>query len=153
MTTSHPLLARCSLLAAFAFAACTEPRQAERTVPAPTVGPTLRISDSLAPAGQLVRVSIAVTGNSIASATARIQYDSTGVQFVDDAAVADLATRISNPTPGLVRIAAIAPQGFTSGEIYAAHFMVHRTDALRSIRLVIDELHSNAESAAMVRRP
>ena len=154
MTTSLARISGSAIV--LALAACTEPRHAEHAAPAPTAEARLTLSDSLAPVGGVVRVSIAVSGTSIASATARITYDTLGLQYVDDAPISDAATRVSNPTPGLVRVAAVAPQGFTTGEVYAAHFIVRRTEALRSIRLVLDELHTSNNSdlaPAMTRRP
>ena len=106
-------------------AACTEPRRAEQAKPAPSVQPEARIelSDSLAASGTEVDVTVRVVGARLASMTARLAYDSSGMRFVREETIGDGATRVVNPQPGLVRFAAIAPNGFAEGRVYTLRFL------------------------------
>jgi len=125
-------------------AACTEPRRADQSKPAPSPQPEARIelSDSLAAPGAEVDVTVRVVGARLASMTARLAYDSSGMRFVREEAVSDGATRVVNPQAGLVRFAAIAPNGFADGRVYTLRFAVVRPSGLRSFQLSTDEAHS-----------
>ena len=145
---------------ALAFAvACTEPHKAVQVeaAPAPILEARIELSDSVALPGSEVRATVRLTGSPVASITARLAWDSTGLEFVGEEAIEDGATRVLNPAPGLLRFAAIAPQGFTGGRLYAVRFAVRRTAALRSLRLDVDELHTvthaDARAALAPRRP
>jgi hypothetical protein len=139
-----------SAWAAAFIAGCTEPRRADRdVVPAQAPSARLELSDSAAAPGTVVRVTVRLTGPAVSSATARIVYDSTGLQFVDEELVDDGATRVVNPQPGLLRFAAIAPNGFMAGRVHALRFMVHRTAALAQMQLVVDEMHVLSGAAAV----
>jgi len=144
--------------AALAAAACTEPRRAEQAKPAPSVQPEARIelSDSLAASGTEVDVTVRVVGARLASMTARLAYDSSGMRFVREETIGDGATRVANPQPGLVRFAAIAPNGFAEGRVYTLRFSVVRSSALRSFQLSTDEAHSVSQAnlvPALTRKP
>lgn len=131
-----------------AAAACTEPRRTDQAKPAPSVQPQARVelSDSLAAPGTEVDVTVRVVGARLASMTARLAYDSSGMRFVREEAVSDGATRVVNPQPGLVRFAAIAPNGFAEGRVYTLRFSVVRSSALRSFQLSTDEAHSVSQA-------
>ena len=131
-----------------AAAACTEPRRTDQAKPAPSVQPQARVelSDSLAAPGTEVDVTVRVVGARLASMTARLAYDSSGMRFVREEAVSDGATRVVNPQPGLVRFAAIAPNGFAEGRVYTLRFSVVRSSGLRSFQLSTDEAHSVSQA-------
>jgi hypothetical protein len=144
--------------AALAAAACTEPRRAEQTKTAPSPQPEARIelSDSLAAPGSEIDVTVRVVGARLASMTARLAYDTSGVRFVREATLSDGATRVANPQPGLIRFAAIAPNGFADGQVYTLHFAVVRSSALRAFQLSTDEAHSMTQAnlvPAFARKP
>ena len=84
----------------------------------------------------------------VASVTARLAYDSTALRFVAAEPLSDGATRVANPTSRLVRFAAVAPNGFTSGQLHALRFAVLRAGALESLRLTVDELHTASRTDA-----
>lgn len=136
--------------------ACTEPQRAERSKPSPTPALDARIdvSDSLAAPGAEVLVTVRVVGAPIASATARLLYDATGVELLREEQIDDGATRVMNPQPGVVRFAGVAPSGFVDGRVYAWRFTVRHTAAIRTLRLVVDEAHtvSRTDAAASLSR-
>jgi len=142
-------------LIALSFA-CTEPQRADRTKPAPLPALDARIdlSDSLADAGSEVIVTARLVGAPIASTTARLLYDTTGVQLLREEPIDDGATRVMNPQPGVVRFAGVAANGFADGRVYAWRFAVRRTAAIRTLRFVVDEVHtvSRADAAAALSR-
>jgi hypothetical protein len=158
MKTNRRALWRQALLPALAIfgVACTEPQHADRSGPSPTPALDARIelSDSLPKAGDDIVVTARFVGTPIASATARLFYDTTGVQFVREESFDDGATRVMNPQTGALRVAAVAPSGFVEGRLYAWRFTVHRATAVRSFRLSIDEAHtvSRADAAASLSR-
>jgi uncharacterized membrane protein len=151
----RPLVLASVLLMA---AACTEPRRAEQSKPSPSPQPEARIelSDSVAAPGAEVDVTVRVVGARLASMTARLAYDTAGVRFVREEMLSDGATRVVNPQPGLVRFAAIAPNGFTEGRVHTLRFAVVRSSALRSFQLTTDEAHSTSQAnlvPALTRKP
>lgn len=143
--------ARIAMMLAMVFAAaCTEPMTTRvQTPPEPALHARLELSDSLAAVGSEVRVALRIGGTSAAtvgSFTARLAYDSTGLRYVDETAIADSATRAINPQPGLLRLAGIAPQGFGARRLYEVRFAVLRGGALASLRLTMDELHTTTHA-------
>lgn len=151
---------RASLIfAAIALAAaCTEPRKADqaKTAPSPQPEARLELSDSLAAPGAEIDVTVRVTGARLASMTARLSYDSSAMHFLREEALSDGATRVVNPQPGLVRFAAIAPNGFGEGRVYTLRFSVVRASGLRSFQLSTDEAHSVSQAnlvPALTRKP
>ena len=80
----------------------------------------------------------------------------TSVRMAEDLADAldDGATRMSNPTAGLIRTAGASVRGFAAGMLSSFRFQVHDPAAIRSLRLSIDELHErtgvDASRAVMV---
>ena len=150
--------AAAALVALAALAACTEPRRADPAKPTPSLQPEARIelSDSLAAPGSAVNVTVRVVGARVASMTARLAYDTAGLRFVGEDTLSDGATRIMNPQPGLVRLAAIAPNGFAEGRVYVLRFAVVQSSALRSFQLSTDEAHSISQAnlvPALTRKP
>jgi hypothetical protein len=139
-------------------AACTEPRRPEqsRTAPSPQPEARIELSDSLAAPGSEIDVTVRVVGARVASMTARLAYDSSGVRFLREEALDDGATRVANPQPGLIRFAAIAANGFADGRVYTLRFAVARSSALRTFQLSTDEAHSTSQSnlvPALTRKP
>jgi hypothetical protein len=112
------------------------------------------LSDSLAAPGSEVVVTVRIVGAPLASATARLLYDSTGVELVREEPIDDGATRVMNPQAGTVRFAGVAASGFVEGRVYAWRFIVRRTASLRALRLVVDEAHtlSRADATASLSR-
>jgi hypothetical protein len=145
------------LIAALAGASCTEPRRIDPGTPSPASPLVLRaeLSDSGATAGSLVAITLRLAGPSIATATVRLAYDSTGLTYASEDTIPDGATRVVNPAAGLVRIAAVAPRGFVDGRLHVLRFIVRRTSALQSLRPAVDEAHTvtGADAATTVRRP
>jgi cohesin domain-containing protein len=144
--------------AVIALAACTEPRRAEQSKTAPSPQPEARIelSDSLAAPGSEIDVTVRVVGARLASMTARLAYDTSGVRFVREEALSDAATRVVNPQPGVIRFAAIAPNGFADGRVYTLRFAVVRSSGLRTFQLSTDEAHSVSQAnlvPALTRKP
>jgi hypothetical protein len=136
--------------------ACTEPQHADHSKPSPTAAFDARIelSDSLPKPGDDIVVTARLVGAQIASATARLLYDTTGVELVREEAFEDGTTRVMNPVAGALRVAAVAANGLPDGRFYAWRFTVRRTAALRSFHLTIDEAHtiSRADAAASLSR-
>ena len=146
------------VVGALLAAACTEPRRPEQTraAPSPQAEARIELSDSLAAPGSEIDVTVRVVGARVGSMTARLAYDSSGVRFVREEALDDGATRVANPQPGLIRFAAIAPNGFADGRVYMLRFAVARPSALRAFQLSTDEAHSTSQSnllPAMTRKP
>jgi hypothetical protein len=121
-------------------------------------GAVLILSDSAARTGSPVHAIVQVTGAgaaSIASLTGRLAYDSTALRFTGEVvpATPDGAMRVSNPTPGLVRLAALSVKGgFAGGEAYRLRFEVLRDGGLASLRLTIDEMHTVEHADAVAPR-
>jgi hypothetical protein len=155
-TITIPRVRRVFAALAFAFAACTEPQVAERSRPSPSPSLDVRLdlSDSLPASGSEVVVTARLVGTPIASATARLLYDTAGVQFVREEPIDDAATRAMNPQPGVIRFAGVAANGFTNGRVYAWRFVVRNSASLLGLRLVVDEVHtvSHADAAASLSR-
>lgn len=153
-------LRRHAARAAFVVASlngCTEPRQADvaKPMPASALVARVELSDSSAAPGEVVVATLRLSGPSVAAATLRLAYDSTGLAFAGEDSLSDGAMRVVNPMPGLVRVAAMAPNGIAGGRVHALKFTVGRTSALRSMKLSVDEAHSasGADLAAQLRAP
>ncbi len=141
-------------LVAVLVAACTEPNgsASPRSAPTPVRLARLEVSDSLAAVGDEVGVTVRLLDTTGASITARIAYDSTLLEFVGESPLADDGTRVINPASGLVRFAAIAPSGFVDGRAYVMRFRIRRAGGLRSMQLLVDELHTVARADATTPR-
>jgi len=150
---------RASALAAALVAlgsACTEPRHVDQSkpTPTPTLDARIDLSDSLASPGSEVIVTARLVGAKVASATARLLYDTTGAQLIREEPIDDGATRVMNPQPGVLRFAGVTATGFVDGRVYAWRFVVRRTSAMLAFRLVVDEAHtiSRADATASLSR-
>lgn len=152
---AHRTRALAPIVAAVLMIACTEPNgsASPRSAPAPLQFARLELSDSLAAVGDEVGVTVRLVDTLGASITARIAYDSTLLEFVGEAPIADDGTRVINPASGLVRFAAIAPHGFVDGRAYGMRFRIRRAGGLRSMQLVVDEMHTVARGDATAPRP
>ena len=152
MTTN----ARALVAFAIVLTACTEPQRAERSrlSPSPSVEARIDLSDSLPSPGKSVVVTARLLGTPIASATARLVYDTSGLELVGEEPLGDTATRVMNPQPGVIRFAGVAPNGFSDGRVYAWRFVVRNSASLLGLRLVFDEVHtvSRADAAAALSR-
>ncbi|MEP6622066.1 MAG: hypothetical protein ABJE47_22275 [bacterium] len=136
--------------------ACTEPGRAGSESPsAVPLEARIELSDSLAVPGSDVMVTARFVGTPLASVTARLLYDTTGVTLLGEVPMSDGASRMMNPGSGVVRFAGVAATGFADGRVYAWRFKVRRPDAIRALRLVIDEAHtaSRVDAAAHSRNP
>jgi hypothetical protein len=136
-----------------AIAGCTEPRGTERAAPPPTpaIEARLELSDSTARAGTEIRVLVRLAGKSasgIASFTGKLAFDTTALGFVAEDTLSDGATRAMSSASGVLRLAAVAPAGFTNGQLYTLRFSVRRTPSPQSLRLTVDELHTTSGTDA-----
>jgi len=136
-----------------ALVACTEPRGTERAAPPPTpaIEARLELSDSTARAGSEIRVLVRLAGKSaggVASFTGKLAFDTTSLRFVAEDTVSDGATRAMSSASGLLRLAAVAPNGFTNGQLYTLRFSVRRTPSPQTLRLTVDELHTTSGTDA-----
>jgi hypothetical protein len=153
MTRNRHRLVRAlvAIPAAMVAAACSEPVQSKRPR-VPGDGPLearLEPADVSARVGAVVPVALTVRGGSaseVASFTARIAYDSTRLRYEGEVTMQDGAMRVINPQPGLLRVAGIAPSGFSDGQLSAVRFSVLRADGLSSLRLTVDEMHTAAHA-------
>ena len=126
---------------------CTEPVQSappKTPIDAPLEA-RLEPGDRSPQVGSIVRVALALKGghaSDVASFTARIAYDPTRLRYLDEVAIEDGATRVINPQHGVLRVAGIAPAGFPDGKLSVVRFTVLGRDALSSLRLTVDEMHT-----------
>lgn len=139
--------------AAIAAPACGEQRGADRltAAPPPALVARLVLSDSAPAAGSDVQVYLdvgTIPGTSIGSYTGRIAYDAAGLAYVGEAEVAGAALRAVNALPGLLRTAGVSTAGFSAGRLAGYRFHVIDPNAVQSLRLTIDELHTIARSDA-----
>jgi hypothetical protein len=140
-------------------AACTEPRAAAVTAPAPSLEASVEVSDSAPHAGESLLVRLRLNGPSapkIVSFTGRLTYDSTTLRYVSESAIADGGTRVSNPTSGLIRAAGVSANGFAGGLLAEYRFVVVKPQGVSRLVLGIDELHDqthvDASKNVIVRR-
>ncbi|MEP6730648.1 MAG: hypothetical protein ABJE10_08415 [bacterium] len=159
ITTRTNVLARLAATGAVLLAAqaCTEP-VANKAVAAPeqTLEARLLLSDSLPAVGATVDVFAQVTAampEMIGSYTARIRYDTTALRYDREIAIADDALRATNPTGGVLRFAGAAPNGLASGRLAGYRFVVLSSNAMQSLQLVVDEMHTvtRTDAASRVR--
>ncbi|MEO7084008.1 MAG: hypothetical protein ABI442_16645 [Gemmatimonadaceae bacterium] len=155
---------RCPFLASLAvaivgIAACTEPRAAAVATPAPVLAARLELSDSAPRAGDSLLVRLRLNGaaaSKIVSFTGGLSYDSTMLRFVSETALADGATRVSNPAAGLIRAAGVNANGFADGVLAEYRFVVVNPQGVHRLSLGIDELHdqsrADASKTVVVRR-
>jgi hypothetical protein len=157
MTRSLTSSTRIPLAGALLLLGCTEPRRVDRNLaPQPVLDATLELSDSLPTAGSDLIVFVRLRGTKatgIASFTARVSYDTASLTYLSDVAFDDGATRISNPTPGLIRSAGIRIQGFGAAPLVGHRFRVRGPLTGAFLRLSMDELHdaNRANAAASLR--
>jgi hypothetical protein len=146
-------------IAVAGVAACTEPRAAAVSVPTPSLEARVEVSDSAPRAGESLFVRLRLNGPTaakIVSFTGRLTYDSTSLRYISETAIADGGTRVSNPTAGLIRSAAVNANGFAAGLLAEYRFVVVRPQAVAQLLLGIDELHDqthvDASKNVIVRR-
>ncbi|MEP7001961.1 MAG: hypothetical protein ABI969_15850 [bacterium] len=145
------------VVAMLAAVGCTEQASTKAPgTPEPTMDASLVLSDSSPVVGNSVDVFAQIgtaTAGLVGSYTARIRYDSTSLRYQAEIPIADQTMRATNATSGLVRFAGAATVGVPSGRLAGYRFVVLRTDAVRTLQLTVDELHTVARSdaASMVR--
>ena len=142
---------------AFAVAGCTEQLSTKAPgTPEPTMDASLVLSTASPATGATVDVFAQIGPAApalVGSFTARIRYDSTALRYETELPLADQVLRATNATSGQVRFAGAASAGVTSGRLAGYRFLVLRPDGVRTLQLVIDELHTiaRADAASMVR--
>ena len=130
--------------AALLSVACSESyRSTVVQNPLPAVEAALVISDSAPPVGAALIVSVQAVAKqgAVASYTAKINYDPAALRFDGEIAMSDNGVRASNPSAGLVRIAGAAATGFTNGQLASYRFVVLAPNSVRTLSLVVDEMH------------
>lgn len=127
---------------------CTEPVASKPVVtPERTMEAQLVLSDSAPTAGRTVDVFAQITVATpeiVGSYTARIRYDTTALRYEQEITIADDALRATNATGGLLRFAGAAPKGLPSGRLAGYRFLVLRPNAIQSLQLVVEEMHTVA---------
>ena len=128
---------------AFCGAACSESyRSTPVQNPAPGVEAVLEISGAATVGtGFVVSVRAISTQGKVGSFTARIRYDSTALRFDGEIPMDDAAMRALNPTPGLLRLAGAAVNGFGDGRLVSYRFVALRESGVQTLSLVVDEIH------------
>ena len=132
--------------------ACTEPAVSKLApAPDPTLAAGLVLSDTAPPVGSSVEVYARVESAApalIGSFTARIRYDTTALRFVEEIPTGDGGMRATNATAGLVRFAGAATSGLAGGHLGGYRFLVLRPQAVQTLQLVVDEIHTVARTDA-----
>lgn len=123
--------------------ACSEANRAIVDNPVPTIVAALVVSDAApAPGASLVvTVQARATDGAVGSYTAKLSYDSTALRYDGEVSIADQGLRVSNPIQGLLRFAGAAPLGFVDGRLASYRFVVLRANSVRTLSLVVDEMH------------
>ncbi|MDB4869605.1 MAG: hypothetical protein JWL97_609 [Gemmatimonadales bacterium] len=147
MTNNHVLRAERLWIvfgSALSLIGCSEKYQSTAVQnPIPAVKAALVLSDSAPAVGGalLVTVQAVADQGTVGSYTAKINYDATALRFDGEVAMSDQALRVSNPSPGLIRLAGAAAAGFTGGRLASYKFVVLRANSARTLSLVVDEMH------------
>jgi hypothetical protein len=135
-----------------ALSACTEPVASKPVAtPEKTTEAQLILSDSAPAAGRTVDVFAQITAATpeiVGSYTARLRYDTTALRYQHELVIADDALRATNATSGLLRFAGAAPKGLPSGRLAGYRFLVLRANAMQSLQLVVDEMHTVSRTDA-----
>ena len=124
--------------------ACSESyRSTVAQNPVPAVEAALVVSDSAPAVGTALVVSVRAIAkqSTVASYTAKINYDPALLQFDGEVASNDNALRANNASAGVVRIAGAAATGFTNGQLASYRFAVIGPNSVKTLSLVVDEMH------------
>jgi hypothetical protein len=124
--------------------ACSESyRSTAAQSPVPAVEAALVVSDSAPAVGAALLVSVRALTNqgAVASYTAKINYDPAVLRFEGEVAASDNALRANNASAGVVRIAGAAATGFTNGQLASYRFAVLGANSVKTLSLVVDEMH------------
>ena len=132
--------------ALIALAGCHEPyttRNPAGEITAKEIAPELRVVDSSTSGSVVVAVSLRATWDigKVASFTARVTYDSSAMEYVEEVPTADGTLRIVNAERGVIRVAAASAQGMDPSRLALLRFTVRRRDGVDGARLVVEELH------------
>lgn len=139
--------------------ACTEQATTKAPgTPEPTMDASLSVSNASPEPGSTVDVFAQIgmatpAGGLVGSFTARIRYDSTALRYQEEIPIADGTMRATNAASGLVRFAGAAMAGVPAGRLAGYRFLVLRSGALRTMQLVVDEIHTvtRADGASLLR--
>jgi hypothetical protein len=133
---------------AAAITACSEVEPGERPNVANArrgVEAELVVSDIAPKPGSdvvlLLRMRLGADVSPIASFTARVAYDTTRLRLLGEAPLDQAATRMINPAAGEARVAGIAANGFTDGQLVALQFKTLQHNGLATLQVAFDELH------------
>lgn len=141
----------------FIVMACTEQATTRAPgTPEPTMDASLTVSNLSPEPGSTVDVYAQIgtaTPGLVGSYTARIRYDSTALRYQEEIPIADGAMRATNAASGLVRFAGAATAGVPAGRLAGYRFIVLRSGAMRTMQLVVDEVHTvtRADGASLLR--
>ena len=136
---------------------CTEQATTKAPgTPEPTMDASLSVSNPSPEPGSTVDVFAQIgtaTPGLIGSFTARIRYDSTALRYQEEIPIADGTMRATNAASGLVRFAGAATAGVPAGRLAGYRFLVLRSGAVRTMQLVVDEIHTvtRADGASLLR--
>ena len=141
----------------FMVMACTEQATTKAPgTPEPTMDASLSVSNPSPEPGSTVDVFAQIgtaTPGLVGSFTARIRYDSTALRYQEEIPIADGTMRATNAASGLVRFAGAATAGVPAGRLAGYRFLVLRSGAVRTMQLVVDEIHTvtRADGASLLR--
>ena len=96
--------------------------------------------------GYFVATTQAAT--SVGSFTGRITYDSTALRFEAEIPLEGDALRVSNASGGAPVSAGASAGGFTDGRLAGWRFTVIDPAGVKTLRLVVDEIHTVARNDA-----
>lgn len=156
MRTPH-LFRLARLGGVFMVMACTEQATTKAPgTPEPTMDASLSVSNPSPEPGSTVDVFAQIgtaTPGLVGSFTARIRYDSTALRYQEEIPIADGTMRATNAASGLVRFAGAATAGVPAGRLAGYRFLVLRSGAVRTMQLVVDEIHTvtRADGASLLR--
>lgn len=132
------------LLAVLA-AACSDESATMVAPPQPTEGSVafMQFSNVHPTAGSTVIVTARVSGamgvSTVGSFSARLQFDTTALEYAGENAV-EGGMRMLSAKSGEVRAAGASQAGFTDGTLFAVTFKVRDPAALQSLHLDVTEL-------------
>ena len=150
-------VALCAGAVVIAVSGCMEQASTKAlSTPEPAMDASLVLSSAAPAVGATVDVFAQIGPDVpalVGSFTARIRYDSTYLRFQAEIPMADQVSRATNATGGVVRFAGAAPAGVTSGRLAGYRFLVLRANAVRTLQLVVEEMHTvaRADAASMLR--
>ena len=114
----------------------------------------VQLSDTRPEAGSTVIVTARVRGaeglSNVGSFAARLQFDSTALEYAGEANAAG-GMRLLKPAAGEVRAAGASADGLSDGTLFAVVLKVRNPAGLESIRLEVSELTGTDFSAQLAK--